>query len=202
MDKLARQLNRSGVVTQGRASIVDTAPESSHLKHWNCIYPSIYIYMCTNEKKKREKYKYCIYYHTYNQSGMLGMRQEGENVRGLTETPLFVHIYTGGCWIYSQSDISETPSLTYYLLYMRIQRHHIHLCEVLSTPHSHLYMVCHFFIVVIPILLSSCCTPPHCSHPVAPHFHPVSSCSQRWLGVLCHLSWSVVSWPGVCHYIT
>jgi len=59
-------------------------------------------------------------------------------VRGLAETPLFVHIYTGGCWIYSQSAISETPSLTYYLLYTRIQ-HHICLCEVLSTPHSHLY---------------------------------------------------------------
>jgi len=45
-----------------------------------------------NEKKRKEekeKYKYYIYYHTYNQSGMLGMCQEGENVRGLAETPLF-----------------------------------------------------------------------------------------------------------------
>jgi len=71
-------------------------------------------------KKEKEKYKYYIYYHTYNQSGALGMRQEGENVRGLAETPLFVHIYTGGCQIYSQSAISETPSLIHYLLYMRI----------------------------------------------------------------------------------
>jgi len=131
------------MATQGRASIVDTALESSHLKHWKCIYPSIYICArnCANEKKRREKekHKYYTYYHTYNQSGTLGTRQEGENVRGLAETPLFVHIYTGGCQIYSQSAISETPSLTYYLLYMRIQRHCIHSCEVLSTPHSHLY---------------------------------------------------------------
>ena len=72
---------------------------------------------------------------------MLGMCQEGENVRGLAETPLFVHIYTRGCWIYSQSAISKTPSLTYYLLYMRIQQHRIRSCEVLCTPHSHLYKV-------------------------------------------------------------
>jgi len=124
MDEPARQLNHSGMVTQGRAGIVDTALESSHLLHWNCIYSSIYIYvhkiMQTKKKKEREKYKYCIYYHTYNQSGALGMCQEGENVRGLVETPLFVHVHTGGCRIYSQSAISETPSLIYYLLYMRI----------------------------------------------------------------------------------
>jgi len=30
-------------------------------------------------------------------------------VRGLAETPLFVHVYTGGCQIYSQSAISENP---------------------------------------------------------------------------------------------
>jgi len=40
-----------------------------------------------------------------------------QTVRGLIETPLFIHVYTGGCWIYSQSAISETPSLTYYLQY-------------------------------------------------------------------------------------
>jgi len=91
-------------------------------------------------KKEKEKYKYYIYYHTYNQSGALGMRQEGENVRGLAETPLFVHIYTGGCQIYSQLAIPEALSLTHYLLYTRIPRHCICLCEVLSTPHSHLYM--------------------------------------------------------------
>jgi len=39
-------------------------------------------------------------------------------VRGLIKTPLFIHIYTGGCQIYSQSAISKTPSLIYYLLYM------------------------------------------------------------------------------------
>jgi len=33
---------------------------------------------------------------------------------------LFVHVYTGGFQIYSQSAISKTPSLTYYLLYTRI----------------------------------------------------------------------------------
>jgi len=60
-------------------------------------------------------------------------------VRGLTETPLFVHIYTGGCRIYSQSAISKTPSLTHYLLYTRIPWYCICLCEVLSTTHSHLY---------------------------------------------------------------
>jgi len=72
------------------------------------------------KREEREKYKYCIYYHTYNQSGALGMHQEGENVRGLVKTPLFIHVYTRGCQIYSQSAISKTPSLTYYLLYMRI----------------------------------------------------------------------------------
>jgi len=79
--------------------------------------------MKTKKKKKeeKEKYKYYIYYHTYNQSGALGTCQEGENVRGLAETPLFVHTYTGGCQIYSQLAISETPSLTHYLLYTRIQ---------------------------------------------------------------------------------
>ena len=61
-------------------------------------------------------------------------------VRGLTETPLFVHTYTRGCWIYSQSAISKTPSLTHYLLYIRIPQYHICSCEVLSTPHSHLYI--------------------------------------------------------------
>ena len=43
-----------------------------------------------------------------------------QDVRGLAETPLFVHIYTWGCRIYSQSAISETPSLTHCLLYTRI----------------------------------------------------------------------------------
>ena len=126
MDKPVRQLNNSGMATQGRASVVDTVLESSHLIHGNCIHSS--IYMCTKlckqknkkQKKEREKYKYCIYYHTYNQSGALGMHQEGENVRGLIETPLFVHVYTRGCQIYSQLAISETPSLIYYLLYTRI----------------------------------------------------------------------------------
>ena len=59
--------------------------------------------------------------------------------RGLMETPLFIHVYTRGCWIYSLLAISETPSLTYHLLYMRIPQYRIHSCEVLSTPHSHLY---------------------------------------------------------------
>jgi len=36
VDKPARQLNK------GRASVVDTAPESSRLLHWNCTYSSIY----------------------------------------------------------------------------------------------------------------------------------------------------------------
>jgi len=132
------------MVTQGRAGVVDTVPESSHLLHWNCIYSS--IYMCAqnhaNEKKRerKRKYKYCIYYHTYTQSGTLGTCQEGENVRGLVETPLFIHVYTGGCQIYSQLAISETPSLTYYLQYMRILWHRICSCEVLSTPHSHSYI--------------------------------------------------------------
>ena len=127
VDEPVRQLNCSGMATQGRAGIVDTAPESSHLKTLELYifqYTYIYVHKIMQTKKKREereKYKYCIYYHTYNQSGTLGMHQEGENVRGLTETPLFVHIYTGGCRIYSQSAISETPSLTYYLLYTRIQ---------------------------------------------------------------------------------
>ena len=88
------------------------------------IFQYIYVHEIMQTKKRRrekEKYKYYIYYHTYNQSGALGMHQEGENVRGLAETPLFVHVYTGGCQIYSQSAISKTPSLTYYLLYMRIQ---------------------------------------------------------------------------------
>ena len=44
VDKPARQLNCSGMATQGRASVVGTALESSHLLHWNCIYSSIYIY--------------------------------------------------------------------------------------------------------------------------------------------------------------
>jgi len=94
MDEPVRQLNRSGVAAQGRAGVVDTAPESSCLKHQNCIYSSIYIYMCMKpckqkkkkkkkkKERKEEKYKYYIYYHTYNQSGTLGMHQEGENVRG------------------------------------------------------------------------------------------------------------------------
>ena len=30
-------------------------------------------------------------------------------VRGLAETHLFVHVYTRGCWIYSQLAISENP---------------------------------------------------------------------------------------------
>ena len=64
---------------------------------------------------------------------------QSNSVRGLIETPLFIHVYTGGCWIYSQSAISKTPSLTYYLQYMRIPRHCICSCEVLSTPHSHSY---------------------------------------------------------------
>jgi len=60
MDKPVRQLNRSGMVTQGRASVVDTAMESSHLKHQNCIYSSIYIYVhetmqTTKKKEKRER---------------------------------------------------------------------------------------------------------------------------------------------------
>jgi len=59
MDKPARQLNHSGMATQGRAGVVDTALESSRLKHWNCIYSSIYI--CAqnhaNKKKKRKKKK-------------------------------------------------------------------------------------------------------------------------------------------------
>ena len=41
-------------------------------------------------------------------------------VRGLVKTPLFIHVYTRGCQIYSQSAISKTPSLTYYLQYTRI----------------------------------------------------------------------------------
>jgi len=62
------------------------------------------------------------------------------HVRGLVKTPLFIHVYTRGCQIYSQLAISETPSLTYYLQYTRIPCcRHIHSCEVLSTPHSHSY---------------------------------------------------------------
>jgi len=61
------------------------------------------------------------------------------SVRGLIKTPLFIHVYTRSCQIYSQSAISETPSLTYYLQYTRIPCHCIHSCEVLSTPHSHSY---------------------------------------------------------------
>jgi len=58
VDKPARQLNCSGVATQGRAGIVDTAPESSHLLHWKCIYSSIYIHVheiVQTKKKKREE---------------------------------------------------------------------------------------------------------------------------------------------------
>ena len=48
------------MATQGRAGVVDTAPESSHLKHWNCIYSSIYIYVhetmqMKNKNKKRRR---------------------------------------------------------------------------------------------------------------------------------------------------
>jgi len=57
MNEPARQLNHSGMATQGRAGIVDTVLESSHLLHWNCIYSSIYI--CArnraNEKKKERR---------------------------------------------------------------------------------------------------------------------------------------------------
>ena len=36
-------------------------------------------------------------------------KYQNAGVRGLTETPLFVHVYTRGCWIYSQLAISENP---------------------------------------------------------------------------------------------
>ena len=45
----------------------------------------------------------------------------------------------GVAWGFVGRAAAETPSLTYYLLYMRIQCHCIHSCEVLSTPHSHIY---------------------------------------------------------------
>jgi len=122
MDEPARQLNCNGMATQGRASIVDTVPESSHLLHWNCVYSS--IYMCTKlckwkKKKERERENTGTVYTTTHTPRVAhwGCTQEGENVRGLVETPLFIHVYTGCCWIYSQSAISETPSLTYYLQY-------------------------------------------------------------------------------------
>jgi len=123
MDEPARQLNHSGMATQGRAGIVDTVPESSHLLHWNCIYSSIYIYvhkivqMERKEKKeKREKkYKYCMYILPHiHLEWCTGMCQEGENVRGLIETPLFIHVYTGGCQIYS--DFQKWPNVLHFLI--------------------------------------------------------------------------------------
>ena len=46
--------------------------------------------------------------------------QEGENVRGLVKPLVYTCLYQGLPDIYSQSAISETPSLTYYLQYTRI----------------------------------------------------------------------------------
>ena len=67
MDEPARQLNRSGMATQGRASVVDTVLESSCLTHWNCIYSSICI--CArnhaNKKKERERNTSTVYTTTH-----------------------------------------------------------------------------------------------------------------------------------------
>jgi len=49
-----------------------------------------------------------------------GSKKRKRGVRGLIKTPLFIHVYTRGCCIYSQLAISKTPSLTYYLQYTRI----------------------------------------------------------------------------------
>jgi len=65
-----KQLNCSGVATQGRAGIVDTVLESSRLLHWNCTYSSIYIYVhkivqTKKKKKKRERNTSTVYTTTH-----------------------------------------------------------------------------------------------------------------------------------------
>ena len=40
---------------------------------------------------------------------------------------------------------------------------------------------------------------PHRSRPIAPHFHPASSCSRQWLGVL--LWWWLPLWLGGCRLV-
>jgi len=63
--KPARQLNRSGMVTQGRAGVVDTALESSCLKTLE-LYIFQYIYICArnraNKKKKRREREIQVLY--------------------------------------------------------------------------------------------------------------------------------------------
>jgi len=61
--------------------------------------------------------------------------------KGAHRDPLVYTCLYRGCQIYSQSAISKTTSLTYYLQYTRILRHCIHPCEVLSTPNSHSYTI-------------------------------------------------------------
>jgi len=55
MDEPARQLNHSGMATQGRASIVDIVLGSTCLLHWNCIYSSTYIYVHEIVQIKKER---------------------------------------------------------------------------------------------------------------------------------------------------
>jgi len=115
VDEPARQLNCSGMATQGRASIVDTALESSCLAHWNCIYSSIYICAqnCANKKKKRKERKreiqvLYILPHIQPEWHTGDAPRRGE-CKGAHWDPLFVHVYTRDCRIYSQLAISENP---------------------------------------------------------------------------------------------
>jgi len=70
---IRRQLNHSGMATQGRASVVDTALASSHSFCFNFNFSQVHMWAQnhanTKQNKKREKgrkNKYCTYYFTHN----------------------------------------------------------------------------------------------------------------------------------------
>jgi len=99
------------------------------------VYIPVYIYVHEIvQMKKREREKIQVLYilpHIQWHAGDVPRRGE---CRGLVETPC-LYMFIPGVARYIASQLyPETPSLTYYLQYMRIPCHHIHLCEVLSPP--------------------------------------------------------------------
>ena len=91
----------------------------------------------------------------------------------------------GGCWL---------------VLKLVVVGYHLSPIVTLSSS-CHIVIVCH---ITLLSFLSPCC---HHSHHscfpilaalIVPHFHPMSSCSWQWLGVLCgggcHQWWLLSFW--------
>jgi len=110
---IVRQLNCSGMVTQGRAGVVDTVPASSRSFHFKFYYSQIHLqaqnHANAKERKKRER-KQVLYILLHIQlewhTGDVPRRGECKEAhQGL----LVCTYYIGGCQKYSQLAISRNP---------------------------------------------------------------------------------------------